>query len=180
MRKIRLNLNLVLIGLVLMVFTFMFTSCGYQLAGFGKQIPGDIKTIVIPDFENKTTRIQAEQFVTFAVREEFIRRSELKLVRSRSNADSILEGEIVTFEVTPVSITSEGSATLYRLRIVLSVRFIDLRNNKIIFEGDKISFIDTYNIDDEELDFFSQETVKLLEIAEQFAESVVTTILENF
>ncbi len=103
MRKIRLNLNLVLIGLVLMVFTFMFTSCGYQLAGFGKQIPGDIKTIVIPDFENKTTRIQAEQFVTFAVREEFIRRSELKLVRSRSNADSILEGEIVTFEVTPVS-----------------------------------------------------------------------------
>jgi len=180
MRKIRLNLNLVLIVLVFMVFTFIFTGCGYRLAGFGKQIPGDIKTIVIPDFENKTTRIQAEQFVTFAVKEEFIRRSELKLVRSRSYADSILEGEIVTFDVTPVSITGEGSATLYRLRIVLSVRLIDLRNNKIIFEGEKISFTDTYDIDDEELDFFSQETEKLLDIAERFAESVVTTILENF
>jgi outer membrane lipopolysaccharide assembly protein LptE/RlpB len=159
---------------------FMFTGCGYQLTGLGKQIPDHIKTIAIPDFENKTTRIEAEQFVTFAVKEEFILRSSLVLVSSRSNADSVLEGEIVTFNVTPVSLTDEGSAHLYQLRIVLRVRFIDLVNNEIIFEGENVSFAETYDIDDEDLDFFSQETEVLLEIAERFAESVVTTILENF
>jgi hypothetical protein len=153
------------------------------LSGYGKQIPEHIKTIVIPDFENKTTRIRAEQYVTDAVRDEFIARSRLNLVGSRANADAILEGVIVAFDVTPTSINDEGSASTYKLKVVLSARFIDLRNDKIIFEGQNISFSDTYDIYDievEELDFFSQETEKLRKIAERFAESIVTTILENF
>ena len=93
MKKIRL----ILIVLVFIVLTLMFSGCGYRLTGLGKQIPDHIKTIAIPDFENKTTRIEAEQFVTFAVKEEFILRSSLELVSSRSNADSILEGEIIRF-----------------------------------------------------------------------------------
>lgn len=176
MKKLRfISILAVLMGLAAVV---TFTNCGYRLSGLGNQIPDHIRTIVIPDFENKTTRIEAEQFVTFAVKEEFIRRSQLELVSSRSNADAILEGEILTFEVTPESITEEASANLYRLNIVLGVRLIDLANNEIIFEGASISFSDTYDIDEE--DFFSQETETLLEISERFAESVVTTILENF
>jgi outer membrane lipopolysaccharide assembly protein LptE/RlpB len=169
-------------SVLLIVFTVaavvVFNGCGYRLSGTGKQIPSNIKTIAIPDFDNKTTRVEAEQFVTFAVKEEFIRRSDLKLVSDPSDADSVLEGEIVAFNVTPTSITNEGSANLYQLNIVLSVRFIDLTTNQIIFEGERISFNDTYDIDED--DFFSQETEKLLEISEKFAESVVTTILENF
>lgn len=160
------------------VTAVVFSGCGYRLSGTGKQIPPHVKTIAIPDFDNKTTRVEAEQFVTFAVKEEFIRRSDLKLVSDPSDADSVLEGEIVTFNVVPTSITAEGSANLYQLNIVLSVRFIDLTTNRIIFEGQRISYNDTYDIDED--DFFSQETEKLLEISEKFAESVVTTILENF
>lgn len=170
--------GLILIVLTVTVFTLLFNGCGYRLSGTGKQIPDHVKSIAIPDFDNKTTRIEAEQFVTFAVKEEFIRRSELKLVADPSEADSILEGEIVAFNVTPTSVTAEGSANVYQLSIVLSVRFIDLTTSQIIFEGERISFNDTYDIDEE--DFFSQETETLLEIAEKFAESVVTTILENF
>lgn len=169
-------------SLLLIVLTVaavvVFNGCGYRLSGTGKQIPSHVKTIAIPDFDNKTTRVEAEQFVTFAVKEEFIRRSDLKLVNDPSDADSVLEGEIVAFNVVPTSITDEGSANLYQLNIILSVRFIDLTTNQIIFEGERISFNDTYDIDED--DFFSQETEKLLEISEKFAESVVTTILENF
>lgn len=176
MKKLRfISILAVLTGLAAV---FTFTDCGYRLSGLGKQIPDHIRTIVIPDFENKTTRIEAEQFVTYAVKEEFIRRSQLELVSNRDNADAILEGEILTFAVSPESITEEASANLYRLTIVLAVRLIDLTNNEIIFEGENISFSDSYDIDDE--DFFSQETEKLLEISDRFAESVVTTILENF
>ena len=107
-------------------------SCGYHLSGTGSQIPDHIKSIHIPDFENKSNRFQAEQFVTFAIREEFIRRSNLVLVDNLSKADSILEGEITGFDVKPVSYSNTAQANLYRITIRLVVKFIDIRNNKII------------------------------------------------
>ncbi len=170
--------KLIIIAIVLVPLLLTLSGCGYRLAGHGKQIPDHIRTIYIPDFDNKTTRMQAEQFVTFAVRDEFIQRSDLKLVNRREDADAILEGEIKVFNVVPVSYDDHATANLYKLAIVLSVRFIDLKDSKIIFEGANIGFNDTYNIDDQ--DFFSQETEKLIEISEKFAESVVTSILENF
>ncbi len=158
----------------------VFNGCGYRLAGHGKQIPDHIKSIFIPDFENKTTRFQAEHWVTTAVREEFIQRSNLKLVSRDYNADAILEGEILSFKVKGISYSDEVSANLYQVSITLSVRFIDLKDNKIIFESERIKFSDSYDIDDQDSDFFSQETDTLIDIAERFADSVVTTILENF
>jgi outer membrane lipopolysaccharide assembly protein LptE/RlpB len=171
-KKMTLLLLLAILSLILV------NNCGYHLSGHGNQIPGHIKTIVIPDFDNKTTRIQAEQFVTFAVKEEFIKRSKLRIVNRVAEADSILEGTIETFSVKPVDFGEEGSANLYQLTIVLSVRFIDLKNNKLIFEGKNISFRGSYDLEEE--DFFYHETEKLEEIAEEFAESVVISILENF
>ena len=168
---------IVITTLFVLILTF-FSNCGYKLSGFSKQIPDHIKTIAIPDFENNTTRFQAEQFITFAVKEEFIKRSNLVLVERASRADSLLEGEIAKFDVTPISYSDDASANLYRINIAVSVKFIDLKTSKIIFEGKNISFTDTYEIDTD--DFFSQETEKLIEIADQFAASVVTTILENF
>jgi outer membrane lipopolysaccharide assembly protein LptE/RlpB len=161
----------------------MFSNCGYRLSGFSKQIPDYIRTISIPDFENKTTRFQADQFITFAVKEEFIKRSKLALTDDSSSADSLLEGTINSFNVKPISYSENASANLYRVTISISVRFIDLKTNEIIFEGASISFNDTYSIEsgeDIDDDFFSQETETLLKIAEEFAASIVTTILENF
>ena len=169
--------------LIVITASFVFilmsvTNCGYKLAGFGKQIPDHIKTIVIPDFENKTTRFQADQFITFAVKEEFIKRSKLTLVDRVARADSLLEGTITTFDVKPLSYDTDASANLYKVTIAVSVKFIDLKTEKIIFEGTGITFTDTYEVDTD--DFFSQETQTLIKIADEFAASVVTTILENF
>lgn len=172
----RISSLLMLIASIWMVIGV--ANCGYGLSGLGKQVPANIKTVVIPDFENKTTRVEAEQFVTFAVKDEFIRRSELELVANRANADAILEGKILTFDVTPISMTGDASANLYRVTITLSVRFINLQDNEIIFEDESIVFTDNYNIERE--DFFSQETQTLKQISDRFAESVVSTILENF
>jgi hypothetical protein len=110
-------------------------------------------------------------------------------VENESRADSILEGTITQFNVKPLSYADDASANFYRVSISVSVRFIDLKTNEIIFEGENISFNDSYEIDiygdaagefNEAEDFFSQETEILAKIANEFASSVVTTILENF
>lgn len=172
--KIEFRYVLIIAALALLCFS----HCGYRLSGYGKQIPDYIKTILIPDFDNKTTRFQAEQFVTFAVKEEFIKRSDLKLVDSRLKADSLLEGEITLFDVRPITSTKDRTANLYKVRILLKVKFIDLKTDQIIYKDENLVYVDTYEIDTG--DFFSQETETLKKIADKFASSVVTTILENF
>ncbi|MGE5342475.1 MAG: LPS assembly lipoprotein LptE [Candidatus Omnitrophota bacterium] len=163
---------------LLIVILAGLPGCGYRMAGFTSQIPQHIKTVVIPSFENKTARYQADQYLTYAVKEEFIKRSNLTLVDRDDQADALLEGTITGFDVKPVSYANDASANLYRITIQVSVRFIDLKNNTVLFEGDGITFTDNYEIED--TDFFTRETETLLNISEEFASSVVTTILENF
>lgn len=167
----------------------LLNNCGYKLSGFGNQVPDHVKTILIPDFENKTTRFQVEQYITYSVREEFIKRSNLELVDTQSRADSLLEGTILRFDVAPISYGEDASANLYRVTITVNVRLIDLKTDELIFEGEGISYSESYEFNsyggdltelDAADDFFSQETDTIIKIAEEFAASLVTTILENF
>ena len=162
----------------ILVLLVGMVGCGYRLTGFNTQIPSHIKNIAIPAFENKSLRYQADQYITYAIKEEFIKRSNLVLVDKTEGADSLLEGIIKKFDVRPISYSNDASGNLYKVTIEVSVRFIDLKNNKVIFEGEGVSFTGNYEIDNS--DFFSQETQTLLKISEECADSVVTTILENF
>lgn len=163
---------------LLWVCLLFLTGCGYQLSGRGSQIPDHIKSIYIPDFDNKTSLSQAEQYVTFAIRDEFIKRSRLKLIENLSEADSSLEGEISFFEVKPLNISQAAQSNLYNLRIRLKVRFIDLKTNQIIYENKNVSFSKQYEIDTG--DFFSQASAALKKISAEFSDSIVSIMLENF
>lgn len=153
-------------------------ACGYHLTGSGRNIPENIKTVYIGGFENKTSRAQASEFVTTAIRREFTRRSGLTLVEDVSRADATLEGEIAIFDVKPQSYSATGSATLYTVTIRLNVRFVDLRDNTMIYEGKMLSFSDQYDLESD--NFFTQETRSLARISMEFASSIVSLILENF
>lgn len=155
----------------------LLAGCGYRLSGTGAFLPDHVKTILIRNFENQTSRYQAEQFVTFAVRDEFIRRVRLKMADSMDDADAVLEGKIISFKVTPVSY-SESAADKFQVSIVLDIRLMDLKEGRILFENRNLRFVDSYEIDS--ADFFSMETESLQRISRAFAVSVVTSILEDF
>ena len=165
--------------LLLACFALAFNAgCGYRLSGSGKNLPPEARTIAIPDFKNNTLRFQVEQFVTQAVREELIRRSKLALVETIAQADLVLEGQVQSFEVTPLSYSDRAAANLYEVRISVSVRVIDQKKNELVFEGTNVNFRHTYQTD--QADFFSQETEALSQIAVKFASTIVASILENF
>ena len=161
----------------LFIAALTVTGCGYRLSGTGAFLPEHLQTILIRNFENQTSRYQAEQFVTFAVRDEFIRRSRLKLVETQDRADAVLEGKIVSFTVKPVSYT-ESAADKYQVSITLEIRLMDVKQGRVLFEDRHLRYVDSYDIDS--ADFFSMETESLERISRTFAQSVVTTILEDF
>lgn len=163
---------------LLLAVSLLNLQCGYRLSGRGRNLPPAARTIAIPDFKNQTARQQAEQFTTFAVRDEFIKRSRLRLVESTAAADLVLEGVITAFHTAPLSYTEAGAANLYEVRLTLDVRLIDMQTGELFYQGNGLAFRETYETD--AADFFSQETGSLVKIAAKFASSIVASILENF
>jgi outer membrane lipopolysaccharide assembly protein LptE/RlpB len=163
---------------LLLALALLNLHCGYRLSGRGNTLPPKARTIAIPDFKNQTSRPQAEQFITFAVREEFIRRSKLKLVESQADADLVLEGTITAFKAEPISYSAAGAANMYEVRLTMEVRLIDMTNSEMFYHGKGLAFRETYETDSD--DFFSQETGSLSGIGAKFAASIVASILENF
>jgi hypothetical protein len=163
---------------VILALSLTFISCGYTISGSGKLFPENIKTIYIPEFDNVSTAVAATLLIGSAVTEKFIRRSGLKRVNKRSIADSMLEGRIIQFNVIPLLEQATEDKRPLNLKISLSLRFIDLTKNSIIYENQK--FIFSHQYENETEDFFDQEKETQFEIADKLAAKVVTAILENF
>ena len=156
-------------------------SCGYALVGSSNSLDPHIKTIEVPAFVNKTTRVELEPRVTQAVADEFVSRGRLRLVTTATGADAILRGSIDSFGIFPIAFNQQGRATQYQISITAKIELLDHRNeDKVLWKNDQYRFTENYQIDINSTDAFDQETRAISEIAVRFAESLVTNLLEGF
>ena len=157
------------------------TGCGYTLVGSGNTLDPKIHTIEVPAFVNKTTRVELEQRVTQAVADEFVSRGRLRLVTAAGDADAILRGSIDSFGIFPIAFNQQGRATQYQISITAKIELLDHRSeDKVLWKNDQYRFTENYQIDINSTDAFDQETRAITEIAQRFAESLVTNLLEGF
>src|SRR5688500_8513444 len=155
-------------------------SCGYALVGRSNFLDPSIRTIEVPAFVNRTTRVELEQRVTQAVSEQFVSRGRLRLVNDRKEADVVLRGSIDTFNIFPVAF-DEGRATRYQISITAAIELLDHRNeDKVLWKNDQYRFTENYEVNLGTTDAFDQETRAIQEIAVRFAEGLVTNLLEGF
>ena len=166
--------NAPLLGLLLLF------SCGYGLVGRTTFLDPSIRTIEIPAFVNRTTRVELEQRVTQAVAEEFVSRGRLQLVTSQKDAHTILRGSIDSFNIFPIAF-EQGRATRYQISITAKIELLDHRNeDKVLWKNDQYRFTENYEVNLASTDAFDQETRAIQEIAVRFAEGLVTNLLEGF
>jgi outer membrane lipopolysaccharide assembly protein LptE/RlpB len=166
---------LILVGIGLL------TSCGYNLVGRGNFLPPTVRTIQVPAFVNRTTRVEVEQQVTQAVADEMVLRGRLRLVTSAPEADVILRGQIASFGINPVAFNEQGRATQYQVSITAQIELLDHRNNDaVLWKNDQYRFLETYPVDLGATDAFDQETRAITEIAQRFAQRLVSNLLEGF
>jgi outer membrane lipopolysaccharide assembly protein LptE/RlpB len=149
-------------------------ACGYHLRGTGTFLPSHIKTLYVPMFKNETTRFQLDLKLTQAVVNEFVSRSKVEV-----SPDAVLLGDIITFNVSPIALSSQGAADRYNITVVAKVVLRDKVKNKIIFANPSFLYIQEYEVS-EGTSFESMETEAIDQIAEKFARSLVVTMLEGF
>lgn len=162
------------------------SGCGYALSGRGSFLPDYIQAIGIPLFVNNTTVFDVEQALTQRVRQEFIGRGRYRVVPDSTGVDALLTGTITSVSLAPSGFNDQQQATRYAVTVVMKFEFRDLRENKILWENPALLFRDEYDLpsgSSTSLDanaFFGQEGTAIERLANNFAKSVVTSILEAF
>ncbi len=164
-----------------LIAIFVLSGCGYGLVGRTNFLDSSIRTLEVPAFVNKTTRVELEQRVTQAVAQEFVSRGRLTLVTSDAEADAILRGSIDSFNIFPIAF-EQGRATRYQISITAKIELLDHRHeDKVLWKNDQYRFTENYEVSlGATADAFDQETRAIQEIAVRFAEGLVTNLLEGF
>ena len=114
----------------LVVLALFAGGCGYTVGG---NLPPHVKTIAVPMFRNLTQQPAIENIMTSAVVGAFANAGRLKVVPLQQ-ADSILEGEVVEYNVESIAYDTSINAQVYRLRVKLNIQFRDVRNNTMLWK----------------------------------------------
>jgi outer membrane lipopolysaccharide assembly protein LptE/RlpB len=155
-------------------------ACGYRLAGKNQLLPPQVKTIGIPPFQNSTRRAEVEQRITESVTSTFVSRGGYRTVPGAEGADAVLRGEVTGYDVSPVNVGADGRATRYEVVVTAKVELKDTGSEKVYFRSDHFIFKRQYDVSRSAATFSDQEIEAIQEVARDFAESVVTSILEGF
>lgn len=163
-----------------MLIPLLLTSCSYALVGTGSILDPSIKTLYVPAFVNRTTRVELEQRVTQSVADEFVSRGRVRLVTDPKLADIILRGSMDTFNLAPVGF-EQGRATQYQISITANIELLDHRHDdKVLWKNDQYRFVENYQVTLDTTGSFDQESRAITEIAQRFAQSLVANLLEGF
>ena len=171
-------------GLVLL--SVATAGCGYALAGRGSFLPEYIQTIGIPMFENRTSVFEVEQLLTEQVRQEFIGRGRYRVTAGGVGVDAVLDGEIRNIRIAPASFTADQQATRYVFTLTASIVFRDMTTDEVLWENPRMVFSDEYEVAtgdgtvESASSFFGQRSNAVVRVAADFAEAVVSAILEAF
>ncbi len=170
----------------LLPLMWLSSGCGYALAGRGSFLPDYIKVIGIPQFENKTTTFNLDQTVTAQVRSELQGRGGRYRVVPEGTGDAVITGVVTGLSIAPVVTNASQLATRYAVTLTANVEFRDTHTNKLLWSNPSMSFRDEYPVSSgatgslDASQFFRNDTQALTRLAQNFARSVITSILENF
>lgn len=171
--------------LVVVLLLAPLAACGYSLAGRGSSLPSYVRTIAIPLFANATSVFDVEQTLTQRVRLEFIGRGKYQVNSEEGNSDALLKGEITGISVRPTAFNQEQQASRYEITVIVKVEFTDVKTGKMLYENPAQTFREEYEVTtgavaSDASSFLGQNQQALERIANDFAKTVVSAILEAF
>lgn len=125
----------------LLLFFSIFISCGvYNFTGAGKI---DAKTFQVNYFQNIAEIIEPGIERDFTLKLQELIQNQTNLSLTNTNGDLVYEGEIVGFNVSPMSATADLNAAQNRLTITINVRFENKSKPEDNFEK-RYSFFKDY------------------------------------
>jgi hypothetical protein len=166
--------------LILLMLAMLFDVCGYKRGGKGKGLPANIKIIAVPIFQNSSLKYRVEQRFTNAVIEEITKRARgLHVTTNPDGADAVLTGDIRSFRTPGTILDDQARTRVWEVRIIVSVVLRDNHTRRIIYQNPRLLFEGEYQLSDDPQSFFNEENTAVDRIAKEFAQTIVSTVMEG-
>jgi hypothetical protein len=108
-------------------------GCGYSFAQRSDAFPNDIRTVYIEPFINQTRNVGLEKELTSALRSEFYRRGQLRVVDSVDQADGIVAGVVRLFDSHVASVNRNDEVLQYETAMIVDASLRRREPNEIIW-----------------------------------------------
>lgn len=110
-------------------------ACGYQFGAESAFFPKDIRTVYIEPFLSRSRDIGIEQEITSALRGEFYRRGNVRLVEQVEEADAIFSGVVRSLDDRVASVNRRDEVLQYEATLVVDVTLRRREPNQILWRG---------------------------------------------
>ncbi len=161
-----------------LIVALVLGGCGYSI-GLGGNLPSHIKTVAVPIFTNSTQQPAVENVITSAVVNAFVTSGRLRVVPA-SQADSILEGDIVGYHLDSIAFNPQINVTEYRLRVRVNIRFRDVRENSTLWKQDGLEEWADFRVQGQVSDTLAREDVAARQAAIDIGRRIVASAIDRF
>ncbi len=164
---------------LMLVFVSGFTECYKPVTK--NQLPKHIRTVAVPAFQNEALRYKIESRFSEAVINEIVRRGRgLRVQGDREGADAVVEGVIKSFSFGGVLLDERGRARIFEVTIIAAVTVRDQVENRVLYDNQNYEFRGEFEFANDPRTFFNEEDPAVQRMARNFAESVVSTLINGF
>lgn len=122
-------------------------ACACSHYGLASSLPGHIKTVAIPLFEDRAFEYGVAERLTDAVVAEFSQDHTLSVV-DEQRADSVLEGVLTRVDDEAMTYTANEEVEERKVRLRLDVSFYDRRKKRVIWEREGVEDWASYDPSD--------------------------------
>lgn len=176
MRRPRARSSRLLLPLGLGLALALVSGCGYTLSSV---IPGYIKTIAVPVFQNSTVEFGIAEDVTRALQDAFLANGRLTTAGEKQ-ADSVLRGTVLTYRNQVFGYTQQERATSYEIVLTVRVSFRDLAKSRDIWKEDALTVRTTYNVVAVGNEPARTETEARAEVVRKLADQIVSRTVQGW
>ncbi|GLH73991.1 hypothetical protein GETHLI_24930 [Geothrix limicola] len=177
-------------GALLLSWLLLSSGCGYhrldrqqRSAAWAKQ--GE--TIRLARFRNLTPRLGLEDRFTKALENRVVAASPWRLVAQGEPSRWVLQGTLEEYRSRPIGLSlgndknraSAGTASRVEVVVVASVELLDGQTGVSVLSRRGLTFSNQYRVDQNFASFDSRELQVLENLADDFAESFLTQLLEG-
>jgi outer membrane lipopolysaccharide assembly protein LptE/RlpB len=155
-------------------------GCGYSLVGHGSTLPATVRVIRFRTLANETSRVGVEQRVSREVARELATRGRFEVSANAGHADAELAGAVTQFDLYPVAFDEQGRAKEYQVAVTARVTLKELPDEKTLWENPAYTFRESYTLPGSAASYADRENEAIDRVAERFAASLVSSLLEGF
>jgi hypothetical protein len=151
-------------------------GCGYSL---GSNLPSHLRTVAVPIFVHRTQEPAVEDLITQGITDAFTTSGRLRVVRAQE-ADTILDGEVIGYQLQPLALDEAANVREYRLVVRLNLRFRDVKQNAVLLQESGVEEKADFRSAEGLSGTIAREEVALRQAAVEIGRAVVTRALTQF